>query len=194
MSATDLLEPTGPQRGLRSTRKPTVYRPEPGAHPRHLSRESDGVYGWVRMEPVEAPEPPPSPPPPSRSEGAPVPERPHTIHDLEGYDQRPNPMLARTPAQFVQALRDFRAWSGDWSYRQLVAFSGGTPRSTFHAMLNSDQLPKFPLVALFITACGGDEDEVQRWTTAWRRLRMAAEGPGRAETTEEAVQRLTSRD
>lgn len=249
MSAADLLDPTGPQRGMRSAHKPTVYRPAPGAHPHHLRRESDGVYGWVRMDPVEASEPPnqsgrsdqpdqpdqphqtggadqpaeqdepaqptrssrsgrsggpdrspradqrPQPPAQARSDqNGPAAERPHTIHDMEGYDQRPDPLLAETPAQFVQAMRDFRTWSGDWSFRQLEEFSGGTPRSTFHAALKGDQLPKLPLVGLFITACGGDEAEVRRWTTAWRRLRMAAESPCRTETTEEAVHRLTTDD
>ncbi|WP_393916756.1 hypothetical protein [Halostreptopolyspora alba] len=191
MSATDLLDPSGPQRSLRPGRKPTVYRPAPGAHPRHIRREADGIYGWVRIEPVEGSESPPvAPARPAPS--TPVLTRPHTIHDLEGYDQRPDPMLATTPAEFVQKMREFRAWSGDWSFRDLEAFSGGTPSSTFHAALANDQLPKLSLVGKFITACGGDEAEVQRWTTAWRRLRMAAEGDDRAETTEEAVQRLTT--
>ncbi|MBB4932876.1 hypothetical protein F4561_003696 [Lipingzhangella halophila] len=103
--------------------------------------------------------------------------RPHAIKDLKGYDNRPNPLAAATPEQFVARMRDFWAWSGEWSYRELEQFSGGrVSRSNFHATLTGSDLPKYMVLCAFISACGGDEDELQRWVTAWRQLRMSPGG------------------
>ncbi|WP_046471181.1 helix-turn-helix domain-containing protein [Allosalinactinospora lopnorensis] len=191
MPKSDLLEPSGPNASLRGrVHRPTVYRPAPDAPPHHLRRGSDGhVYGWVRMAPASEEAEPCSPGrlgsdttgsgTETSEEGAPV--RPPTIEDLEGYDQRPNPLEAQTPAEFVQAMRRFRTWSGDWSYRELERFCGGAvPRSTFHAALTGDELPKFVVLMAFVSACGGNQDEVQRWVTGWRRLRMSETGDGSA--------------
>ncbi|CAM4023884.1 hypothetical protein [Nocardiopsis rhodophaea] len=188
----DLLEPTGPHRSLRGqVRRPTAYRPAPDATPLQVTRTSEGLFGWVRLVPEDSDRT-------QRSEvsldaelrisldggagwggrGQP-PDRPHTIEDLEGYDNRPDPLTTTTAAEYTEKMRQFRIWSGDWSYRQLERFSGGlVARSTFHAALNSDELPRFDVVVVFITACGGGQGEVQRWVTAWRRLCMPDEAAG----------------
>ncbi|WP_017541982.1 hypothetical protein [Nocardiopsis halophila] len=190
--STDLLEPTGPNEAIRL--RPTVYRPAPDAHPHRMRREADGaVYGWVRMEPVTAPEPHQAPAVHVTlgqvQDAGPNESPPGTISDLEGYDERPDPLQARTPGQFVQAMREFRAWAGDPSFRDLEARTGGNvSRTAFHTALRGPDLPKMLVVSSFIGACGGDREEVRRWTTAWRRLRKAQQGEH--ETTEETILRL----
>ncbi|WP_067964328.1 hypothetical protein [Nocardiopsis trehalosi] len=188
----DLLGPTGPTESLRGETPPTVYRPAPDASPHRLRRGPDQeVYGWVRMVPVGDAEPAPCPHEEvllqadnvraSIGDGLAAPaargDRPRAIEDLEGYEQRPNPLDAHTPAQFVEAMQRFRVWSGEWSLRQLERYCGGAvSRSTFHTTLaNTRELPKFVVLCAFISACGGGEDEIQRWVTAWRRLRMPEE-------------------
>ncbi|WP_067967067.1 hypothetical protein [Nocardiopsis trehalosi] len=171
----DLLGPTGPQDSL-APEPATVYRPAPGAAPHRLRRGADReVYGWVRMVPVTREEEPAAREPHGERL-----ERPGVIEDLAGYGRRPNPLDARTPAQLVAAMQRFRVWSGDWSLRQLERFCGGAvSRSTFQTTLaNPRELPKFTVLCAFVSACGGGEDEIQRWVTAWRRLRMPDEGAG----------------
>jgi hypothetical protein len=42
--------------------------------------------------------------------------------------------------------------------------------STFSNAFNSRCLPKLLVVQTLIEGCGGGEEDVQRWTRAWRRL------------------------
>lgn len=101
--------------------------------------------------------------PPSRPE-PPVP-------DLEGYDLRPDPLTARTPAEFMQLLRDFRVWSGEPSYRTMARDCGRTyGASTLCTALNQNCLPSQQMLKAIITACGGDGETLRAWVTAWRRL------------------------
>lgn len=177
----DLLGPTGPHTSL-SDHRPTAYQPEPHAPPYRLRRGPDGhVYGWVRMVPISDSDAGPNRAStvrrkPPEEEHKPV-ERPTAIADLPGYHQRPDPLTAHNPAEFVETMRRFRSWAGDFSYRHLEQFCGRTvPRSTLWEALASHQLPKYTVLVGFITACGGDEEEVQRWVTAWRNLRMNEAG------------------
>ena len=48
------------------------------------------------------------------AEGAAAPE------DTWGYNLKPNPLLASTSAEFVTALRRYRAWAGNISFRQMA--------------------------------------------------------------------------
>ena len=44
-----------------------------------------------------------------------------SIADAEGFDLRPDPLRARTAADFMAALRCYRAWAGDPSYRKMAS-------------------------------------------------------------------------
>nr|WP_246405424.1 hypothetical protein [Nocardiopsis algeriensis] len=105
---------------------------------------------------------------------APV-ERPRALRDRDGYDRRPNPLHARTTAEFLLTMRRYVVWTGDWSYRELEYLCGGAVKSTtFQEVLEGDQLPRYVFLMAFVTACAGeDEAERQRWVTAWRRLRAS---------------------
>ena len=53
------------------------------------------------------------------------------IPDADGYDLCPDPLKARTPAELVDALRRYRIWAGEPSFRDMAptAASGSpTPR------------------------------------------------------------------
>ena len=190
MSATDVLEPTGPNTSLRgraTPQAPTVYRPADDALPYRVRQGADGhVYGWVRMVPTNTDEA--RSPAPKTASGVAAPgrdrpslpstaERPRLVEDLPGFDQRPDPVHAQTPAEFVHTMRRYLVWSGDWSLRELEQFCGGAvARSTFHTALNATVLPKYVVLVAFVTACvGEDQEESQRWITAWRRIRLASE-------------------
>ncbi|GAA3720375.1 hypothetical protein GCM10022224_102970 [Nonomuraea antimicrobica] len=98
--------------------------------------------------------------------------------DLPGYVLKPDPLSARTPAEFVELLKQYRIWAGEPSYREIVrrarkAFGA----STLCEALKSSHLPPEKLVRAFVWACSGSEEDLQAWTTAWRRLRMKHQRP-----------------
>ena len=98
---------------------------------------------------------------------------PRAISDADGYDLRPNPLSAQTPAAFMAALRQFRTWAGDLSLRMISGRSHPPiAASTLCTALRGDALPTFAVVQAVITACGGSEDDRRRFTTAWRKLRL----------------------
>jgi lambda repressor-like predicted transcriptional regulator len=86
---------------------------------------------------------------------------------------RPAPEEATTPAEFIDALRRLKEWTG-WSYRELEkrARSAGQtlPRTTLSAALARPGLPREELVAALVCACGGSPDEVRRWVATRRQL------------------------
>ena len=97
------------------------------------------------------------------------------VRALAGYDGRPNPLHAPTPAGFLLTMRRYLVWAGDWSYRELEHLCGGAVgHSTFREVLEGSALPRYVFLMAFVTACAGeDERERRRWTTAWHRLRSA---------------------
>ncbi|MFB9474746.1 hypothetical protein ACFFR3_35080 [Nonomuraea salmonea] len=101
--------------------------------------------------------------------------------DLPGHDLKPDPLSARTPAEFVGLMKRYRIWAGEPSFRELVKRSRKAfGASTLCKALKSDQLPPEKLVRAFIWACSGSENDLQEWATTWRLLRMRHHpSPGR---------------
>lgn len=98
---------------------------------------------------------------------------PQAVADLDGYDERPDPLRAENAEEFLRALGEYRAWAGDPSLRAMSARCGNkVSHTTFATALKSGSLPKLPLVQALIEGCGGGDEDIRRWTTAWRRLRM----------------------
>ena len=99
--------------------------------------------------------------------------------DVTGYDLRPDLGVATTPAQFMEALRQFRTWAGNPSFRDMAKRCGERPvASTICKLLNKDELPpRFEVVEAVIFGCGGTEDDRQRFATAWRQLVMPEAQP-----------------
>jgi hypothetical protein len=91
-------------------------------------------------------------------------------------DPRPNPMDAKTPAEFLLTMRRYLAWAGDWSYLELEYKCGGVVSAPkFQRALEGAELPGYVFLMAFVTACvGTDEGERLRWATSWHRLRRAA--------------------
>ncbi|WP_285710841.1 hypothetical protein [Microtetraspora sp. NBRC 16547] len=107
-----------------------------------------------------------------------MPKPPKLREDVEGYDDlKPDPLTATTKEEFLQHMRDFHVWAKELSYREISRGSGrAVAASTLCEALNPNKRPRLPsmkVVEGFITGCGGSEDDLVRWTTAWRRIRMA---------------------
>jgi hypothetical protein len=47
--------------------------------------------------------------------------RSRQIADASGFDLKPDPLSASTPAEFVEVLRRYKVWSGDPSWRKIEA-------------------------------------------------------------------------
>jgi hypothetical protein len=93
------------------------------------------------------------------------------IVDAEGFDLRPNPLAANTPAEYLEALRQYKAWSGDPSWRAMAKRAGqAVVHSTMYTAMNGSTLPKFDVVRAIIIGCGGGEDDLSAFATAWRRI------------------------
>ena len=91
------------------------------------------------------------------------------IADAAGYDLKPDPLAASTPAEYLDALRQYRAWSGDPSWRAMAKRAGQTVvHSTMYAAMNGATLPKLDVVRAIIIGCGGGEEDLSAFVTAWR--------------------------
>jgi hypothetical protein len=101
---------------------------------------------------------------------------PRAVADAPGHDLCPDPLTARTAAELTAALRRYRIWAGEPSYREMARLCGGKiGASTLNTALRSDELPALPVVLAVITACGGSEEDQRGFATAWRELRLAQE-------------------
>jgi hypothetical protein len=96
--------------------------------------------------------------------------------DTPGCDLRPDPSGARTNAELIEALRQFRTWAGNPSFRDMARACNGRPAaSTMCRLLRGKELPaRLEVIDAIVTACGGEEDDRKRFATAWRRLTMPA--------------------
>jgi tetratricopeptide (TPR) repeat protein len=116
------------------------------------------------------------------------------IEDAVRYDGlgRPDPAAAHSPAEFVDALRRLKRWTG-LGYRRLErraeAAGDALPRSTVTAALSRATLPREDLVAAFVRTCGCGDDEVERWVAARRRIAASA-----STTTEATTNPTTEAD
>jgi len=96
------------------------------------------------------------------------------IGDAAGFDLKPDPLEATTPAEFIDALRQYKLWSGDPSWRQMAKRAGqAVVHSTMYAAMNGDGLPKFEVVKAIVIGCGGGEDDLSSFASAWRRIARA---------------------
>jgi len=93
------------------------------------------------------------------------------IGDANGFDLKPDPLAATTEAQFIKALWDYKAWSGDPSWRAMAARAGQrVVHSTMYGAMHGSVLPKLEVVKAIISGCGGGEEDLRAFATAWRQL------------------------
>lgn len=98
--------------------------------------------------------------------------------DAPGLDLCPNLNAVSTAAEFMDALRMFRVWAGEPSYREMERRCGGRfAASTICTALKVSKLPSLPLVQSAVIACGGREEHQQSFSSAWRRLRGLQQEP-----------------
>jgi hypothetical protein len=94
------------------------------------------------------------------------------VEDAKGFDLRPDPLAARNPAELMEALRQYRAWADDPSYRQMARQAGRLiAASTLCVALRSNDLPRLNVVLAIVAGCGGGEEDQQRYATAWRQMK-----------------------
>jgi hypothetical protein len=99
------------------------------------------------------------------------------ISDADGIDLRPDPLKATTPAEFIDALRQYKLWSGDPSWRMMAKRAGqAVVHSTMYAAMNGDSLPKLDVVKAIILGCGGGEDDLSSFASAWHRIASGRAG------------------
>jgi hypothetical protein len=99
------------------------------------------------------------------------------INDVSGFDQKPDPLAATTPAEFVQTLWKYKSWSGDPSWRSMARNANQiVVHSTMHSAMKSDSLPKFEVMKAIIIGCGGGDEDLKAFASAWRRIRGPAPG------------------
>jgi hypothetical protein len=93
------------------------------------------------------------------------------IVDAEGFDLRPNPIAATTAAEYIEALWQYKAWSGDPSWRAMAKRAGqAVVHSTMYTAMNGSTLPKLDVVKAIIIGCGGGDEDLSAFATAWRRI------------------------
>jgi len=93
------------------------------------------------------------------------------IGDADGLDLKPDPLTAATPAELITILWRYRAWSGNPPWRKMAQqASQAVVHSTMYAAMNGTALPKLDVVRAIIIGCGGSDDDVRAFTTAWRRI------------------------
>ncbi|MGH3218739.1 MAG: hypothetical protein ACRDPY_08535 [Streptosporangiaceae bacterium] len=92
-----------------------------------------------------------------------------------GADLRPDPREARTPAEFMEALRRFRQWSGNPPFRRMWRRADQRAAvSTMCTVLRSNTLPdRLHVIDAIVEGCGGTDEDRRRFATAWRELTLA---------------------
>lgn len=96
--------------------------------------------------------------------------------DPEGTDLRPDPDLVATPAELRKAMRLYRTWSGNPSFRTLAArCRNRVSASAFSSALAGDRLPPLRVLQNFTAACGATPEYYRRFELAWQRA--AVPGP-----------------
>ena len=95
--------------------------------------------------------------------------------DAAGHCLRPDPGYAQDSAEFIEALRQFRIWAGNPSYRDMARACNGRPvASTMCRVIGRRELPaRLEVIEAIVTSCGGSEEDRERFATAWRRLTMS---------------------
>ena len=98
--------------------------------------------------------------------------------DAPGLDLCPDLDTVSTAAEFMDALRMFRIWAGEPSYREMERRCGRRfAASTICTALRASKLPSLALVQAAVVACGGQEKHQQSFSSAWRRVRGLQQEP-----------------
>jgi hypothetical protein len=87
---------------------------------------------------------------------------------------KPDPATVRTPSELITALWQYKNWSPKVSWRKMAARSRHrVVHSTMFAAMRGTALPKLEVVQAIVIGCGGSDDDVQAFTSAWHRVSSA---------------------
>jgi len=90
------------------------------------------------------------------------------MRDVHRYPQKPNPLAASTSAELVEAMREYRRWSGNPTYRAIAERAHhAVAHSTIYVALHSSDLPARAVVVATIVGCGGSAEDQRMFATAW---------------------------
>jgi hypothetical protein len=93
------------------------------------------------------------------------------VNDASGFDLKPDPLHATTPAEFVRVLNEYKLWSGNPSWRMMARNADHmVVHSTMHNAMKGDSLPNFDVMKAIVIGCGGGEEDLKEFATAWRRI------------------------
>jgi hypothetical protein len=103
------------------------------------------------------------------------------IEDVSGHNLKPDPLRASSPEELGDLLREFWLWAGKPSLRDVAKDSGGAfSHGTISKLLleTSEHPPPLRLIYVqgCIRGCRGDQEEIRRWTTAWRMVHLPRNG------------------
>jgi hypothetical protein len=89
--------------------------------------------------------------------------------------RKPDPAAARTIAEFIAMLWQFRAWADDPSWRKIAARAHHRAvHSTIYSAMHGTALPKLIVVNAIILGCGGDDADLAGFSDAWWRIGSAS--------------------
>jgi hypothetical protein len=98
------------------------------------------------------------------------------VRDVQGHESRPDPLGSCTEAELMSAVRAYRLWAGNPSFRDMAAAAGNAcSYRTLHSALSRDKLPAQAVIEAAIKGCGGEEQDVREFVTAWRQVKMGRE-------------------
>lgn len=90
---------------------------------------------------------------------------------VSGTNLMSDPLAPNTSAEFVTALRQYRASNGNTSFRQMaIRARHVVPHSAMCMALNCEQLPPLKVVLAIVAGCGGGIVDQERFATAWHYL------------------------
>jgi hypothetical protein len=93
------------------------------------------------------------------------------IPDAPGSNLCPDPAAIKTPAEFMDALRNYHLWAGKPSMRRIQDQCGSRfAASTICTALKGSKLPSQDMTDAIIVGCGGRQEHREAFATAWRRL------------------------
>lgn len=96
---------------------------------------------------------------------------PEPIQDAGGFNLKPDPLTARTGAELVARLREYREWSGKTPFRKMAAQARQkVSYSRMCVALKGEDLPGLQIVVAIVAGCGGGENDQRAFATAWRRI------------------------
>ncbi len=84
---------------------------------------------------------------------------------------KPDPDAIRTVSELIDGLWQYKNWSPKVSWRKMAIRSRHkVVHSTMYTAMHGTELPKLDAVQAIIIGCGGHDEDIQGFTSAWHRV------------------------